>query len=168
MEYFDLYDKQGRKLNKTMARGSNNLEGEYHKVVHIWIKNSKAEYLVQQRNKATDTNPYQWAPTAGSCTVGEEGIESAIRETYEEIGILLTKEDLNYKGAVYCDNPRVSYIIEIYLVNKDIPLTDTLIDQVEVRDVAYFDKQTIFEMIDANTFWNFRDIKNYFSILEKS
>jgi len=168
MEYFDLYDKQGRKLNRTMARGTNNSKGEYHKVVHVWIKNSRGEYLVQQRNKATDDIPYQWAPTAGACTTGEKGLESAVRETYEEIGVLLHENDLIYKGSIFRDDPRSNYLIEMYLVNRDIPLTEITIDEVEVRDVAYFTKQEILRMVDANTFWDFRYIKEYFSILEKS
>lgn len=167
MEFFDLYDRQGKKLHKKMARGSENNPGEYHKVVHIWIQNSNGKYLVQQRNKSTDRYPYQWAPTAGAVTSGEEPLISAIRETYEEIGIQLQEKELLHQGTLFCENPISNYIIELYLVKKDIDLNDTRIDTVEVKAIDYFDKQTIFKMIDAKTFWNFQDIDDYFSILEK-
>ena len=80
MELFDLYDKDGNKLNKKIVRGSDIQSGEYHKIVHIWIRNKKGEYLIQQRNKSTDTIPYQWAPTTGSVASGETPIDTAIRE----------------------------------------------------------------------------------------
>lgn len=168
MEYFDLYDRHGNKLNKLMARGTTNNPGEYHKVVHIWIKNSKKEYLVQQRNKPTDDIPYQWAPTAGACITGESPIESAIRETFEEIGVKLQKSDLIFKDSIYRDHPRGNYCIELYLVKKDVDIKDIVMDKEEVKNVAYYTKEEIYQMIDANTFWDFRDHKNYFDILEKS
>ncbi|MBI9009490.1 MAG: NUDIX domain-containing protein [Tenericutes bacterium] len=120
MEYFDLFDINGMKLNKKMARGTKNLSGEYHKVVHIWIRNSFGDYLVQQRNKATDRNPYQWAPTAGAVTSGEVPIVSAIRETYEEIGIVLKESELQHIDSLYVDNDDANYLVEIYLVHKDV------------------------------------------------
>ncbi len=38
METFDLYNKHGQKLNKTMQRGTKNNPGEYHKVVQYGLK----------------------------------------------------------------------------------------------------------------------------------
>lgn len=167
MEYFDLYNELGIKLNKIMARGSSNESGEYHKVVHIWIKNSKGEYLVQQRNKSTDINPYQWAPTAGAVSAGEDFFTAAIRETKEEIGLSLSKNQLFHKGTIFREDTNSNYIIELFIVYQDVDLKDLIIDTEEVRDVAYINKEELFKMIDANRFWDFRDISNYFSILEK-
>ena len=171
MEYFDLFDINGIKLNKKMARGTKNLKGEYHKVVHIWIRNSFGDYLVQQRNKAADRNPYQWAPTAGAVTSGEEAIVSAIRETYEEIGLLLKESELQHIDSLYVDNDDANYLVEIYLVHKDVSLDDLVLDRVEVKDVAFYSKEKILKMIDAQEFWNFLiylPTYDYFGVLEKS
>ena len=87
MELFDLYDKEGKLLDRTMERGTSNQKGEYHLVVHVWIRNSKGEYLMQQRNKESDPIPNQWASTGGAVTAGEDSIAGAIRETAEELGV---------------------------------------------------------------------------------
>lgn len=171
MEYFDLYDYKGIKINKKMTRGSQMKKGEYHKVVHIWIRNSLGEYLVQQRNKASDINPYQWAPTAGAVSSGEEPLLAAMRETEEEIGLKLTTDELNHLDTFFVENDYSNYIVEIYLVNKDVVIEDLILDNVEVKAISYKTKAQIFKMIDANTFWDFLKYLpeyDYFGVLEKS
>lgn len=171
MEYFDLFDKQGKKLDKLMQRGTSNLPGEYHKVVHIWIENSNGEYLVQQRNKTTDKYPFQWAPTAGAVTTGEEPITAAVRETFEEIGVVLLETELNHLDSLYIDHPNGNFIIEMYLVKKDISLEGLTLDFNEVKAVQYMTTEEIIDRVEKNTFWNFYSFKpnyDYFSILEKS
>ena len=46
MEIFDLYDKDFNQLPQKMNRGSQNYKGEFHLVVHVWVKNSKNKYLI--------------------------------------------------------------------------------------------------------------------------
>jgi 8-oxo-dGTP pyrophosphatase MutT (NUDIX family) len=171
MEYFDLFDKNGIKLNKKMARGSRTERDEYHKVVHIWIRNSAGEYLVQQRNKASDFNPYQWAPTAGAVSAGEEPLIAAIRETEEEIGLKLEPSELNYIDFLFVKNDNANYIVEIYLVNKEITLEELTLDPIEVKTIGFMTTDKIFEMIDTKEFWDFKQYLpeyNYFGVLEKS
>ena len=101
MERFDLYDKHMNKLNETIARGEHSGEGKYHLVVHIWLRNDKGEYLIQQRNKIEDIVPYQWAITGGAVLAGESSIEGAIRETQEEIGIELRPDQFELKKRYF-------------------------------------------------------------------
>ena len=176
METFDLYNKHGQKLNKTMQRGTKNNPGEYHKVVHIWFKNSNNEYLVQQRNKLTDKVPFQWAPTAGSVITNESVITGAIRETKEEIGLDILESDLIHKGSLFIDHGSLdkghsNYIIEVFLVHKDINISDLLLDNLEVKDVQYMSISEIIDRIKEKTFWNFLEYLpkyDYLAILEKS
>ncbi|MDC7243926.1 MAG: NUDIX domain-containing protein [Sphaerochaetaceae bacterium] len=149
-----------------MKRGERNSVGEYHKVVHIWIKNSSSKYLVQQRNKSTDRFPYQWAPTAGACITGEDIFSTAVRETAEEIGITLNKSDFKHQGSIYVDNDYSNYIIEVFIVTKDIALDSVKLQYEEVKAVAYYNKNEIYEMMINNQFWQFPN--DYFEILEKS
>lgn len=170
MEYFDLYDRDGIKLNKSMKRGTTNNLGEYHRVVHIWIKNDQNQYLIQQRNKSTDRYPYQWAPTAGAVIKGETSFQAALREVKEEIGLSVSKHELIYIDSLYVDNTKANYIIDLFQINKNIRLGSLNIDKTEVKDVSYKTKKEILEMIDNKEFWNFhKDIPtyDYFSILEK-
>ncbi|QWB99370.1 NUDIX domain-containing protein [Mycoplasmatota bacterium] len=170
MEFFDLYDASGKKINKLMKRGSSNLPGEYHKVVHIWILSSKGEYLIQQRNKSTDKYPYQWAPTAGAVKAGETPLKAAIRETKEEIGLSLKDEELRHLDSIYIDHEKANFIIEMYLVYKDVDIKDLVIQEKEVKDVRLANKNEIIELLEDKMFWDFRTLDpslNYFKKLEK-
>lgn len=171
MELFDLYDKNFNKLPNTMERGSENDEGEYHLVVHVWIRNSKNEYLIQQRNKLTDRIPFQWACTAGAVRSGETSMEGALRETKEEIGIALEKDKLSLCRRYFVEDPKANYIVDCYLYESDILLTDCIIDTVEVRDIKYATMKTIRDMIVSNKFWDaerHKSRKGYLALLEKS
>ena len=40
-EYWDIYDKNFEKINKTVKRGDKLEDDEYHLVINAWIVNSK-------------------------------------------------------------------------------------------------------------------------------
>lgn len=169
MEIFDLYNRQGEKLNKTMIRGMQNQAGEYHKVVHLWIRNSKGEYLIQQRNKSTDRFPYQWAPTAGAVKKGEKAIDACLREAKEEIGIDIISSELKEIYQVYVDDDYANFIIIVYLLEQDVSIDECLIDDIEVKAIRYASFQQIQELLNNQKFWDFNPIDpNYFEIIERS
>lgn len=171
MELFDLYDRSGNLLNKTMERGSTNNAGEYHLVVHIWIRNKEGKYLIQQRNKATDRNPFQWAATGGAVTSGEDSITGAIRETYEEIGILFKKEQLNMVKRFFIDQPDTNYITDLYLIEEDVLIKDCVIDKVEVKDLKYYTLDEYTNLVKNNNAWHYERTdarRGYYEALEKS
>lgn len=171
MERFDLYDKQMNKLPHTMERGGTNQPGEYHMVVHIWIRNQAGEYLIQQRNKQDDLIQHQWAVTSGAVLQGETSIDGAIRETKEEIGIELQPSQLHLIHRYFIEHPKSNYITDLYLVEENILLNDCKLDTVEVRDVTYKTMADIQKMIQEHTFWNYEHMlerMGYFNLLETS
>lgn len=51
MEFLDLYDQNGNKLNKKILRGDKNLaEYEYIKLVTVWLK-CQNKYLIRKTSK---------------------------------------------------------------------------------------------------------------------
>lgn len=168
MEIFDLYNRCGEKLNKTMVRGENNLPGEYHKVVHIWIQNSRGEYLIQQRNKPGDYHPYQWAPTAGAVISGENALDAVVRETKEEIGVDLNKDKIIFVKRYFVKHPKCNHIIEQFVVEQDVNIEDCKIDSTEVKAVMYASMDEINQMLLEERFWDFSGIDTgYLDFLEE-
>ena len=57
MELWDLYDEYKNKLNKCHIRGEKISPGEYHLVVHVWIKNKYNQYLISRRSANKSSFP---------------------------------------------------------------------------------------------------------------
>lgn len=171
MEMFDLYDNQGALLDKTAYRGSSLEDGEYHLVVHIWIRNKDGLYLIQRRNKKTDLIPHMWAATAGAAQTGDTSLNAAIRETFEEIGLVLNESELKLLKRYYIKHPKASYITDLYLVERDVLLNDLILDKLEVSECDYKSLEEIKEMIINKSFWDYSHLlerEDYLEILEKS
>lgn len=171
METFDLYDKDMNLLPRKMIRGGTNNPGEYHLVVHIWIRNSKGQYLIQQRNKEEDLVPYMWAVTSGAVLSGETALNAAIRETKEEIGLTVEPHQLKLLQQGIIEDPKANYITNLYLLQQDVLLKDCKIDTVEVRAIDYKTMPEIKQMIIENLFWDYERLlkrNGYYSLLEKS
>ena len=171
MEIFDLYDKEFNLLDKKMVRGGTNESGEYHLVVHVWIKNSEGKYLIQQRNKDSDLIPNQWACTGGAVTTGEDSITGAMRETYEEIGIQFKEEEFIKVGRFFRDLNSANYIIDLYVIKKDVLIKDCALDINEVKQVAYYTLDEYKELVKNNMAWEYERLVSrhgYYEALEKS
>ncbi|MCK5761275.1 MAG: NUDIX domain-containing protein [Candidatus Izimaplasma sp.] len=171
MEYFDLYNKTGQKLNKKVLRDTKLNNEEYHIVVNVWIKNNKGQYLIQQRNKLSDRNPFMWAATAGSAVAGDTSLKTAIKETQEELGIKLNPSKLKFLKRYIIEDNFANFILDVYLIKEDISLQDLTIDKLEVKDVKYASMSKIYEQVLQKTFINYINIskhKGYFDLIEKS
>jgi isopentenyldiphosphate isomerase len=171
MEIFDLYDIDGNLLDKKMIRGTSNDKGEYHLVVHIWIKNSDGLYLIQKRNKDSDLIPNQWACTGGAVTSGEDSITGAIRETKEELGIEFGPEDFIFLKRFVTENKFTNYLTDLYVIKKDVLIKDLKLDINEVLSVKYFSMEEYLTLVKENKAWEYEEVVSrygYYEALEKS
>lgn len=89
-EIWDLYDENRELLGKDHVRGEQLPIDGYHLVVHVWIRNSKGEYLISQRSANRPTFPLMWECVGGSVVKGEDSLLGAIREAKEEVGVDLS------------------------------------------------------------------------------
>ena len=102
-ELWQLYDEQGNALS---GEGSTKEQvfskGLLHGASHVWIWhriNDVYEVLLQKRavNKRTWPNRYDIS-AAGHIDLGETPIAAALRETKEEIGLVINETDLKHIG----------------------------------------------------------------------
>lgn len=87
MELWDLYTRDRRLIGETHVRGEKLPPERYHLVVHVWIRNSRGEWLISQRAANRPSFPLIWECTGGSVTQGEDSLTGAIREAKEEVGV---------------------------------------------------------------------------------
>ncbi len=87
MELWDLYTRDRQPTGETHIRGEKLPPERYHLVVHVWIRNSRGEWLISQRTASRPTFPLKWECVGGSVTAGEDSLTGAIREAKEEVGV---------------------------------------------------------------------------------
>ena len=139
MEQFELVDINGNKtgtiINVNDYRGAESIpEGEYIPIVKLVIINKDKKILIQKRSMNKVANPGQWGLTGGKVDAGEDNLTTAIRETYEEIGIELKKEELR----LLCRYNIEKAIFIIYYIEKNINIKDCKIQTEEVDELRYF------------------------------
>ena len=99
--------------------------------------------------------PNLWDITAGGHVLtGEFGYQTVIRETKEEIGVDITKNDLEFIGGTKSENISGNIINrhfnEFYIVHKDIDINDIVLQEEEVQDIKWFSKEEIISRINDN------------------
>ena len=130
MERWDLYTENWKPTGRTHIRGEKIPEGCYHLVVHVWIRNSKGEYLISQRSASRPAFPLMWETVGGSVLAGEDSLTGAIREVNEEVGLDLTPAS----GRLLFTKIRKSYqdMVDVWLFQYDgeVSLSDATTDEV--------------------------------------
>lgn len=143
METWDIYDENMNRTGKIIKSDEPLQNGEYHLSIHVWIENSDKKYIIQKRSKTMRKFPNMWSIVTGGVISGEEGIEAAIRETKEEIGIELDKKRIKKLGVV----KREYDFVEIWKAEEEIDLTKLTIQENELSEVKLSSKIEIKNMI---------------------
>ena len=139
MEKHELVDINGNKAGKILthveARDPNNVpEGHYIAVVGVVIINNNNEILLQKRSRFKRSNPSKWGICGGKVDLNETTIDAGVRETLEEIGIRLNKEDLNFLSM----NTNEKTHFTVYYVRQDINIDKCKLQEEELEEVKYF------------------------------
>lgn len=154
-EYFDVLNEEGNYTGKVESREKCHKEGLWHKAVVVFIINSKEQVLLQRRSANKKLWPNIWDVTAGGhVLVGEFGFQTIIRETKEELGIELDKSEMIFLGSSRSSNVKGdivnNHFNEYYIANKDIDETKLKLQEEEVSEVKWIDKNEIIEKIKDN------------------
>lgn len=147
-EFFDVLNEKGEYTGKIETREKCHKEGLWHKAVAIFIINSKQQVLLQRRSPNKKMWPNMWDITGGGHVLtGELGFQSAIREMKEELGIELEKNDMTFIGSSISTNIKGDIVNkhfnEYYIVNKDVDETGLKLQEEEVAEVRWIDKDEI-------------------------
>lgn len=141
MEMHELVDINGNNTGKLIthveARNLDNIPDEcYLHIVGVVIVNSKNEVLLQKRSKFKRVKPGVWGICGGKIDYGETSIDAGVRETFEEIGVKLNKEDLKILSRQAIIEEKI-YLTNYYVM-QDIDIDKCVLQKEEVEEVKYF------------------------------
>lgn len=152
-ELWDIYDRSRTLTGRTVERGKPMSGDEYHLVVHVWIQNSKGQWLLSRRtpNKAF---PLKWEPTGGSVLAGEDTLTAALRETEEELGIRLEPSSGSLFTSYRRDQPRWKSpgFVDVWIFPWDGDLSGITYQENETCGAMWADNRTIWQLIYEGQF----------------
>lgn len=142
MEVLEIYDNECNKTGRTVIRGDKNTifnENEHILISIILIENDKGEFIIEKLPK----DEIKYSSIGGHVGVGELPLDAIIRETKEEIGLDIIKEDVDYLGNIIVGVPLVC----VYYTRKNANLSNLIIDKNEVESISYMNRDEIKELI---------------------
>ena len=141
-ELIDIFTKNNEPTGITKMKNEAHATGLWHRVVHVWIYNSKNELLFQLRSKDKDLYPNVWdVSAAGHIGAGEDIELAAIREVKEELGISINPEDLQSHGVrpmeIRYENIINNEFFNIFSYKYNGDIKDLILQKEEVDDVKF-------------------------------
>ena len=141
-ELIDILDALGQSTGQVCTREEVHKRGLWHKEVAVWIANDNNELLFQKRSQNKVTNPGKWALCAGHVCVVESSVMTAIKEAYEELGLMMHEKDLTFFTTTRVSEKGIDGIennffgdMFFYRTNKDI--SEFVIQKEEVDKIKY-------------------------------
>eukprot|EP00903_Cladosiphon_okamuranus_P015063 g13936.t1 len=141
------------------ARGLVHADGDWHRSVHVWLHNSKGELVLQKRSSSKDTFPGMWdVSVGGHFTAGQGSLETAIKETSEELGLSCDEDSLRFVCTVATtakgDTPLHGSFVcneykDVYLLRHDGPVEELSFSPSEVEDVKLVPMDQLREALEA-------------------
>lgn len=92
-EFWDVFDINRNSTGRLHRRTDPMPAGDYHMVVRVWVMNKKGEFLITCRAYNKLWAPGLWEIPGGAVQAGEDSLAAAVREIYEECGLIVLPEN---------------------------------------------------------------------------
>ena len=160
MEILEYFDEENENLIGTEERDIVHQKGLWHREVAVWVVNNRNEILLQKRSALKKQYPNKYAICAGHIDIGEQPIEAAIRELYEETGIKVIANELEMIGLFKNEQSNNNHYKYTYLIKTNKEINDMTMQEEEVSELKYITIKELEEMI-ANQDENLTFSKKY-------
>lgn len=152
MELLRVVDKNGNETNEILEREELHNRGKLHNEVTIYIINNKDEVLLQRRSKNRRFCPNKLGVIAGHQSYREDPLTCAIRETKEEVGLKVNKEDIKPLCAKYLvEEEYNNHYMYPYYVITNTKEEDFVIQIEELSSVKWYKIDDVIKMIEEDS-----------------
>ncbi|AUS06443.1 NUDIX hydrolase [Pseudotamlana carrageenivorans] len=168
-ELIDITDKNGKLLGVSELKSVIHQKGLYHHTAHIWFYTENGEVLLSQRSAQKAICPLMWdVSVAGHIDAGETIKQGAIRETFEEIKVSITENDLIEIGVFECFQSYKNGITDnefhnTFIAKLKVPLIDLIPQEDEVEALKLVSIKEFDALIE-----NINDANNHFVASNKA
>lgn len=157
MEMIECFTINNESTDTLIPRSALKNHPCYFRVVHLWFE-FEDTFLVQKRAKEDDVTPFMWAFTTGLVDPKEAPNLAIIRETKEELGIVLNPKDLTLIKIV--PTHQKPYRTFTYVFHVNVTVKPSFKCNHEVLEIDYWPLHKIKRAIETNTFWNYPKLLN--------
>lgn len=160
-ELWDVYDIHRNKTGKLHERGKPLGDGEYHLVIHVWVRNLNGDFLITKR--AADKIPFPglWECTGGSALAGEDSLTAALRETLEETGI----DHRDSEKKCVLSYTRGDWHGDVWLFTCDLSPSDVHLQSGETTDVCMASKEAVLRLFREGEFCGYDYIEEFMKMI---
>lgn len=145
-ESINVYTQHGRRAGR-IAQAGELQAGEYYLHTIAILQDRNGQYLLQQRSMQKRHRPGAWDVTGGGVQAGEDGLEAAIREIEEELGLTFLPEQFLFGGRIPLGE---NGILDMWGVSADFTAEDCVLRAGEVDAVRLVDYSTFRETVKEN------------------
>ena len=150
-ELIDILTPEGKSTGKTALKSEAHKKGWFHATAHIWFFTSDKKILLQKRALTKKVFPGIWdISVAGHIGAGEEILEGAKREVFEEIGLILEDKDfikigtrihqVNHENGIQDNEHHHVFIAEL-----KTPISELTMQPEEVAGLELWDLKVLKE-----------------------
>ena len=154
IELWEVLDDEGNATGEIMEKYDQKVfdKGFYHLGTDVWIINSDFKILIQKRSKQKKLEPNVWAMTGGSVILGENPVDTIIREAKEELGININAKDLKLITKFKTGNV---WLVE-YILKCDYDISKMKFKEDEVSDAKWATWEEINDLVNNGEFIKYR------------
>lgn len=112
-------------------------QSDIYRVSALWLTNSQGEILLAQRSLLKKNGPGKWGPAvAGTVDEGETYEINILKEAEEEIGLILTPEEIRVGPKVKIQGNHLHFC-QWYYAKSDNQVRDFILQEDEVMDARW-------------------------------
>ncbi|MBQ8961482.1 MAG: NUDIX domain-containing protein [Ruminococcus sp.] len=166
-EFLNIIDETAHMTALSKPRSLVHRDGDLHAAVHIWIirrRDMGVYVLLQKRSHLKEISPDCYdVSAAGHVTQNGEFRSTAIRETAEEIGLEIPREQLELIGLTESryadDHTQDNEIRAVYLYRGQVDEESLVLQESEVAEVCWAELDELLTVIKNEDFKHCLDLE---------